>query len=311
MKVFQSSAAASAFCKKGSVVTIGNFDGIHLGHQALVKKAVAEARRKKIKSVVLTFEPHPVQVLAPQVAPLRLNTPRQKLEMLQKLKVDTVVIEKFTATFARQSALDFFNKCLIQRLKCRTILVGYNFTFGAKRQGTIETLEVLGFQSRVGIRIVEPYLAHKTLVSSSLIRKLVGEGKMEEATRLLGRHFYLEGIVEKGFQRGSQIGIPTINLKTQQECLPQSGVYATWTQIGKKIFKSVTNVGSNPTFGNQSLSVETHVLHFNKRIYGKSVSVLFVKKLRDEIKFAHADDLKKQISRDIKLAAKYLKGAHP
>ncbi|MBI2340085.1 MAG: hypothetical protein HYU99_06970 [Deltaproteobacteria bacterium] len=201
MKVFNSSRAAKAFCKKGSAVAIGNYDGVHLGHRLILKMLLKEAKKRGLPSVVYTFDPHPVRVLAPAVAPPLINTRRQKIGLLEDCGIDAVIFEKFSSSFAHHTAEDFFRNFFVGHLHPLFVIVGYDFTFGAKRQGNIETLELLCFQNRIDVKIVEPFMLKETLVSSSLVRRYVQDGRMKEAARLLGRPFFMDGKVVKGKKR--------------------------------------------------------------------------------------------------------------
>lgn len=302
MKVFSSSLAAKAFCRQGSAVAIGNYDGVHKGHRFILNLLTREAAKRGVRAVVYTFDPHPVRVLAPTIAPPLINTRRQKIGLLGRCGVSAVIFEKFRSSFAHHSPEDFFRKFLVGHLNPSFVIVGCDFTFGAKRQGNIETLERLCFQSRIDVKIVEPVLQKEALVSSSLVRRYVGEGHVAKAGRLLTRPYFIDGRIIKGERRG--LCIPTANLKTENELTPREGVYATQTEINGRKLKSVTNIGFNPTFGNRALSIETHILNFKGRLYGKKMRLFFIDRLRDEKKFASPEKLVKQIRKDIAAAKK-------
>lgn len=306
MKVFHTTQQACAFLARGAAVTIGNFDGVHLGHCAILANLTAVAAAKRLKSVVLTFDPHPVKVLAPALAPPQINTREQKIELLAKLGLDVVVMQRFDLRFARVTPQAFFTRYLLAHLNARYISVGYDFTFGAGRQGTIETLERLGSTHDVQIHIVDAKMQGKMLVSSTVIRKLLSDGDVKTAESLLMRPFFIDGRVVHGQKRGGELGLHTANLKSANELLPRDGVYATLVRFGEHVYKSVSNIGFNPTFGNQERSVETHIFHFDKAIYGKSLRLMFIDRLRDEIKFESKQDLIAQIQKDIAKARRIL-----
>lgn len=307
MKTFSSSLSASNYCKKGSVLTLGNYDGVHLGHQAIIHLLLSEAKRRKLPSILYTFEPHPVSVLAPSITPPLINTLEQKIELLKNQKLIAAIFEKFTLRFSMQTPKDFFQKIIVERLRAKFVIVGYDFTFGKQRLGNIETLELLCGQHGIDVKIMTPQMIGKTLVSSSLVRKQVLKGSMTEAHKLLGRPLYIDGIVVKGKQRGGLMGIHTANLKTNNPLIPPDGVYATQVRVGKKLLKSATNIGLNPTFGNTERTIETHIFHFNQKINGKKVRLFFVDRIRDEIRFDSPRKLAEQIQKDIIVAKRMLK----
>jgi riboflavin kinase/FMN adenylyltransferase len=306
-EVFSSTHEARDFLKHGSVVTIGNYDGVHFGHRQILKTLRKRAHDQKLKSVVLTFEPHPVTLLSPSVAPKRLNTREQKVELLSELGVDAVILQNFDLSFSKRTPEDFFQTNLIQDLQTKLILVGHDFTFGAKRKGTIETLEILAYAAKIGVEIVSAQFKDKTLVSSTLIRKLVSEGNVTLAEHLLERPYFIDGTVVHGHKRGTALGIHTANLNSQNELLPLDGVYATLVEFKGKIYDSATNIGHNPTFHNVERSVETHLFSFAEEIYGKNLRLFFIERLRGEIQFASPEALIKQIQKDIVTTQSVLK----
>jgi riboflavin kinase/FMN adenylyltransferase len=282
-----------------AVVTLGNFDGIHRGHQALIGSAVADARRLGLSSVVLTFEPHPLKVLAPEHAPKMLLAHKDKLELLRSLGVDVVVVQTFDRAFAKLDAEEFVRGILVGRLMATKVWVGQGFRFGQGRKGTVEDLVrwggVLGFQ----VGTVEPILVGGAVVSSSRIRQLVTDGRVEDVQTLLGRHHFISGRVVSGHRRGREIGFPTANISTRTEVLPADGIYATLFSLGERRLLSVSSIGLNPTFGAGPRTVESYIMNFDEDIYGASVKLAFVKRLRDERKFDSAEALTAQIRRDV------------
>lgn len=305
MRVCKEVGSRASFFKKGCAVALGNYDGVHLGHRAILNLLKREANKRHLPSVLYTFHPHPVKALAPKVAPPLLNTPVQKIELLKDTGLDAMVIQKFTPQFARHSPEEFFKRYLVDRLHARFIIVGYDFTFGAKRLGNIETLERLCFKAGIECKIVDARLKGATLVSSSLIRKYVTDGKVKEVIPLLTRPYFIDGKIIRGYGRGKTIGVPTANLKTENELLPKNGVYATTTVLGGKTYNGVTNIGLNPTFNNRSLSIETHWFNFKGDARGRRIRLYFNRRLRDERRFSGVNALTAQIKRDMARAKKH------
>ena len=283
----------------GSVVTLGNFDGIHLGHQALIGGAVAAAGKLTLPSVVLTFEPHPLRVLAPERAPKMLLAHKDKMQLLQDLGVDIVVIQQFDLAFAKLAAQDFVQSILVDSLKARQVWVGSDLRFGQGRKGTVADLHRWGSTMGFSVAHVDAVLVDAARVSSSRIRQLVADGLVDAVKPMLGRYHFLSGRVVDGQRRGRELGFPTANISTRAEVLPLDGIYATLFQLGKRRLPSVTSIGVNPTFGAGPRTVESFILNFAEEIYGESVRLSFVKRIRDEKRFASVDDLVAQIGRDV------------
>lgn len=286
------------------VLTIGNFDGVHLGHQAILKRVASVSHRTRGASVVYTFDPHPVMAIAPKACPKLLQTTGQKLSSLKECGVDIVVIELFTRKFARSSAKKFFEEVILKRLRPGHIIVGYDLTFGRHRLGDTKFLEGLCDRSGIGFEVIHPVFLGENLLSSTQVRSLVAKGEMEGAAKMLTRPFALIGSVVKGLGIGKVLGFHTANIAPENELLPPEGAYITKT-LGHV---SVTNIGCNPTFGGRSLSVETHILNFQKKIYGRKIEIQFYKRLRDEIAFGNPLDLKCQIETDIDAAKRFFHG---
>jgi riboflavin kinase/FMN adenylyltransferase len=286
----------------GSVVTLGNFDGIHVGHQALVRSAIDDARRLGVPCVVLTFEPHPLKVLAPARAPKLILTHKDKMRLLQALGVDIVVVQNFDAGFAALSADEFVQKFLVERLSIQKVWVGQDLRFGKGRKGSVNDLIRQGRASSFEVGVVEPILLNGVRISSSRIRQLVEEGRVDEAEPLLRRYHFVSGRVVSGHRRGREMGFPTANIACRTEVVPADGIYATLFQLGAKRFLSVSNIGHNPTFGDGPRSVESFIFDFNREIYGESVRLAFVKRIREERKFNSVDPLIAQMHRDVQSA---------
>lgn len=299
MKVLQGSGPISAKIFK-PVLTLGNFDGVHLGHRKIFKDVVSRAKKIGGSAVVYTYEPHPAKVVAPVSGLKLLQTKVQKLSALEDAGIDICILESFTKKFAMMSPKKFFDKIILRNIKPLEIVIGYDFTFGQKRAGTVELLEKLCVQNSIKFKLVGAKFCGNTLISSTQIRKFVSQGDMLGACKLLGRPYSIVGKVVKGRGIGRELGIHTANLKVLNELLPQPGVYA--TKVKERV--AVTNIGFNPTFGGGSLSVETHIIGFKGTLYGKMIEVEFYKRLRDEKMFASIEALKEQIKSDIKEALK-------
>lgn len=288
-----------------SAVAIGNFDGVHLGHQALLARLVKSAKNDNLPPTVLTFYPHPVEVLRPQQKLERLTTTSEKLILLEQLGVEFAYVMRFDLSIAALSPSDFFQKYLQSGLKAKRIHVGFNFMFGKGRAGNISVLQSLCQKNAMTLEVEPAFESNGTRVSSSLIREAVIEGNVEKAKGCLGRAYFLTGTVRHGDGRGNQIGFPTANIHfSSEKVLPKSGVYVTQVEWQKQNYLSVTNVGTRPTFYTdaKTLEVETHILDFDSRIYDETLKVSFVKRLRDEMKFDSIENLKGQIARDIQTA---------
>ena len=282
----------------GLVATLGNFDGLHLGHQVLIRGAVEDARRLGARSVVLTFEPHPLKVLAPARAPKLLLAHKDKMELFQSLDVDIVVVQKFDAAFASVPARDFVARVLVERLRIKKLWVGRDLRFGQGRKGCVDDLLRWGSEDGFDVGIVEPILLGGVRVSSSLVRQLVEEGRVDEAAPMLGRYHLVSGRVVSGERRGRQLGFPTANISSRTEVLPLDGIYATLFQCGAKKYLSASSIGTNPTFGDGPRTVESFLLDFDGDLYGAAVKLYFVKRIRAEKKFATVDELVAQMGED-------------
>jgi riboflavin kinase/FMN adenylyltransferase len=283
-----------------SVVTLGNFDGIHLGHQALVSQTVEEARRRSAASVVVTFDPHPLKVLAPARAPRLILTAEDKIEMLGELGVDVVVNQRFDSAFANVRAEEFVRRSIIERLKTKKMFVGRDLRFGHAREGNVEQLVGWGAKLGFEVSIVEPVLVNGVRVSSSSIRQLVRDGRVDEARASLGRYHFISGTVIEGNRRGREIGFPTANIASRTEVLPSDGIYAALFHVDGKWWPSASSIGVNPTFGPGPPTIESYILDFDRNIYNKPIKLAFVKKLRDEKRFPNVATLVAQIQDDVK-----------
>jgi phosphoribosyl 1,2-cyclic phosphate phosphodiesterase len=306
---FSSQAWASRYAKFGhsSVLAIGNFDGIHLGHQAILRATVERARALNAVSTALTFDPSPRKVLHPESAPPRLSTNEQRLEWFNALGLEAVVVLPFTLDLARLSPAEFVEQILVRDLRVKAILVGENFRFGHKQAGDVKLLSALGAKHGFDVVIVPPVVYRGEVVSSTIIRREVAEGDVSHAARLLGRPFALTGEVVSGTGTGRRFTFPTLNLAAEQELLPARGVYVTRTCLEgeTRSHRSVTNIGLRPTFNGSSLSVETHLLDTQLATAPKRMEVRFWKRLREEKKFTGPEELRAQIASDIARANKF------
>ena len=292
---------------KNPVLTIGNFDGVHRGHLALFDKVKELARDIKGQSVVMTFEPHPIKVVKPGNGPKLITPVEQKLKLITDAGIDVILCLTFNKEFARISAHDFIHELLVKKIGVKEIVVGYDYSFGAGRQGNIDLLKKMGDDLGFKVHVVEPIYLSTTLVSSTSIRNLVNDGDLIEAKRLLGRDYQITGIVKTGMGRGKKIlGFPTANLTPVDELIPKKGVYAVNAYVHDKWYNGVCNIGINPTFGGTSLSIETHILDFSDNIVGKKFTIKFIARLRDEKIFKNKDELAAQIEMDVKKAREIL-----
>lgn len=282
------------------VLTIGNFDGVHLGHRAIFRILNKRARENNGTSIVYTFVPHPLRVIAPERAPKLLTPYKEKIRLIEACGIDVIICTNFTREFANISAEDFVKEILCKTLNVREILIGSNYLFGKGRKGSPELLKKLGKECGFSVSIIDEIKIDNATLSSSKIRTLIAKGKVEEASKLLGRQYSVEGIVVEGAKRGkSLLNIPTANLLTANELLPIDGVYAVTVDIDGKIYGGATNIGHNPTFDDKKFSFETHVLDFEGQLLGKTLRVNFIKRLRDEIKFASVEALGTRMKKDI------------
>ena len=293
--------------EQGACVTIGNFDGVHKGHQKLISSTCKKARANGLASVVVTFDPHPLRVLVNSKTPPFITLTSQKLELIALHKPDIILALNFTKEMAALSPQEFIQQYLIEPLGMKEMVVGYDYALGKGRSGNYETLVELGCKLGYGIERLDPVILKDAVVSSSRIRDLVSEGNVWDVRPLLGRFYQVRGEVVHGMNRGGRLlGFPTANIKLEDELFPKKGVYAIRVEIEGKVLPGVANIGKNPTFGNEALSVEAHILDFSGDIYGKDIRVHFIQRIRSEKKFSGLDELKERIGIDIGLAREIL-----
>jgi len=284
-----------------TILSVGNFDGVHCAHRHVLDEIVRRARQQNAKAVAVTFEPHPIRILRPD-SPLRLITPTpEKLRLLEACGLDAVLLLPFTRDLSLMTPHQFAHEILHRRLHAREVHEGYNFHFGHKAAGTVEILRQFGEQMGFEVCIYPEMALRGEPVSSSHIRKLIAEGRVSRARHLLGRVFAVLSTPGRGRGLGSRYTVPTINLSRYEELVPRDGVYITQTRVASECFDSVTNVGNRPTFGPESFAVETHLLNFHPLELAPEteVEIFFLTRLRDEIKFPSVEALKAQIGRDV------------
>ncbi len=302
MKIYKNPSLAQKHCN--GVIAIGNFDGLHSGHQKVISEAKRKAEKNKIPFGAMTFEPVPVMFFNKKIKNHRINSLQQKKQQLKKFKLDFLIIIKFNKKFSSQSAEEFIEKIIFKKTKCKFLYVSKNFKFGFKRQGNIKTLKK--FEKKYDFKniITKPFKKNNKIISSTLIRKKIRLGKIVEINKLLNRNWTVVGKVIKGQRRGHKIGFPTCNLKLNDYVVPKLGVYAVKVKSNNFIKNGIANVGYRPTFNGQNLLLETNIFGINKNLYNKEISISFKKFIRPEKKFRNLKVLKKQIQLDIKQAKK-------
>lgn len=299
MKVIYGIGKAKKKYKK-AVLAIGVFDGVHLGHQELITKAVNRAKSKNGQAIVMTFAPHPVKVLKPEIyLPYIVSIPH-RMRLIESLGVSVCIIVRFTKRFARLSPENFIKKYLIERISPEEIIVGEEFRFGSGRTGTIEYFRDAGLKFGFSVDPIQSINGANGKIGSTAIRKLIAAGQISEAAQCLGRYVSLLGKVKKGDGRGRTLGFPTANIALNDEVLPPTGVYAVYVKIADETYKAMANIGHRPTFKNKSspASLEVHIFDFNQKIYGKEILIEFVKKTRNEKEFKNSNSLIFQLKKD-------------
>lgn len=282
-----------------SVVTIGNFDGVHRGHGELFRCLNEQAKNLGVPSVVVTFEPHPLHVLCPSKAPVLIATLQQKLSLIEEFGVDVVVVIPFTREFSQVSPDDFVLNTLCASLGMRHLIIGHDYAFGKNREGNFQTLQRLSLSAGFTLQDLEPVGVGDIVFSSSEIRRAVSNGELELAACMLGRYHIISGIVVHGKHRGESLGFPTANLKTPHQLLPADGVYAVWVTIADRHFMGACNVGKNLTFGAHHRTIEVFLLDTSMSLYGLEIAIHFVRHLRPVQKFADSEALKTAIAEDV------------
>ena len=293
------------------IMTMGNFDGIHLGHHALLKRLVRDAKEIGGCSVVLTFEPHPLKLLAPHRAPKLILTHKDKMLLLRSLGIDVVVIQEFNAAFAALEPRYFVQRYLAEGLRVHRIWVGREFRFGKDRKGNVEILSRWGKELGFEVKIMEPVLDENQRISSTRIRSLIEQGEVHRVSRYLGRCHFVSGRVVRGEQRGRDLGFPTANIAARTEVLPPDGVYATFLWLEGQRWPGVSSLGHNPTFGDGPRTLETFLFDYSGDLYDQPVRLSFVKRIREQRKFPTPDLLVAQMNQDVEMARAVLRAAGP
>ncbi len=304
MKIFEFLSVSEAF--PNPVLTIGNYDGIHLGHKKIIEKVKERARAISGTSMLMTFEPHPLCVLKPGKN-IGLITPLHvKKRLIEETGIDALYIVPFNDEFRQITADSFVKDILIGKLGIKGLIVGYDFRFGKEGLGNAHLLTYYAEQYGFFFEVVRAITLNGEKVGSNRIRKMIKDGQVEKARKHLERPFMIEGVVVKGANRGKDIGFPTINLETDFELIPKTGVYISEVGLEGKRFPSVTNIGYNPTFDNgRTLSIETYILNFSEDLYDKRISLYFYERIRDEIRFHSVNDLKNRIGMDVEMAREH------
>jgi riboflavin kinase / FMN adenylyltransferase len=306
MKVYRDFSSWKLNPQTRTVASLGNFDGVHRGHQQILRRVVENSRNLDLPNVVMTFDPVPKKVLSPETAPPLIQTLDQRLEAFGRLYVDSTIVVVFDMEFARKSPQEFVEQYLIDLLHVQTFVVGGNFAFGHRKQGNITLLKQMGAQYGFNVECVDAVQDGGSRISSTLIRSEIQAGQIEQALSHLGHPFALRGTVIKGEQLGGKIGIPTANLQVRNELLPGRGVYACKASFEKELFPAAVNVGYRPTVGGKSLTVEAHLIGFSGELYGKEMELQFFHRIREEKQFSGIDALRHQILADIDAARLYL-----
>jgi len=289
-----------------SVVTVGVFDGVHIGHKKVITQLLKEAKAYKLKPVVITFDPHPAKLLKQRGRVLMLSSLQHRLRLLEELGVELCVVIDFNRKFIEKDAETFLRGLLVNKLNMEKFVIGDKFSFGRERLRNAMRLRSMSKKLGFQVRIIRSKRYQSAAISSSIIRHLIEKGKLNIASRLLARPVSVLGTVIHGRKRGRIIGFKTANIDPHHEAIPPSGVYAVYSRIGKSIYKSVLNIGTRPTFNEKDPSIEVHIFDINRDLYGKDIEVSFVKRIRSEKKFENEDILRAQIIRDSIIAKRLL-----
>ena len=295
---------------KGAFVTIGNFDGVHLGHRFIFRRLVEEANREGCPAVAISFEPHPKSVLHPERRPFYLITSlEEKIGLLSGLGIDAFVLISFSLEYARTTAEAFVREILWERLQVRRIIIGHDYTFGRGREGNEAFLTETGHHLGFEVKVINAYCVGDTVISSTKIREAILAGDVRFAATLLGRPYNLSGRVIHGNRRGVRLGFPTANISPDKELVPASGVYAVRVLRNGECRDGILSIGFNPTFADKQRSVEVHIFDFHQDIYGETIDILFIERIRDQVRFESPELLISQVDRDLARAREILRTA--
>ncbi len=290
-------------------VAIGNFDGVHLGHRKILQVLIEDAKKNNLFPLLLTFHPHPAKILAKRKIEL-LQTIEQRLDEIKKSGVQMTVVLFFDHNLSQITAEEFIRTIIVQKLKAKKVIVGDNFRFGKDRDGDVEKLHELASRYGFSIQSIPRVTVQGSVVSSSLIRKLLHKGEIEKANMLLGRPYEIEGTVVRGKSRGKRLGYPTANIHSLNDVAPP-GVFVSKVGIDSQIYPSITHVGSKPTFNEKDIMIESYIIDYNDSLYKKKLRVFFLKKIREEIKFETAEALSLQIKNDLEKTLAYFQKQNP
>ena len=286
--------------KKDMLLTIGVFDGVHLGHKYLISQLREHARQQNLLSGIVTFRQHPQEVLSPQTKPPFLINLNERVKILQNEGIEAIITLSFTDELAQLSARQFVS-LLKKYLRMKGLVIGPDFALGRNREGNADVLQKLGLELNFSVTVIPPMMINSQVVSSTAIRNAIASGDMKHAQELIGRSFNLQGRVIPGAGWGMQLGFPTANIDIDsKQALPPDGVYATWAYIDDKAYQSMTNIGKRPTFGGNERLVEVHIPDYHGDLYGQELKIDIIERLRDEKQFDSVDELKKQITEDVK-----------
>ena len=307
MKVFNS--ISSYLSQKQSIVTIGTFDGVHIGHQEIIEKIIEDAKKSDCESLILTFFPHPRMVLAHESGVKLLNTINEKIELLQKIGLSDLIIHPFDEIFSQLSAEEFVAKILVEKLKIKKIILGHDHRFGKNRSASIDDLIIFGKKYNFEVEQISAQKIDQVAISSTKIRTALQDGNITLANQYLGYQYFFSGKVVKGKQLGRTIGFPTANIQIDEEykLIPKNGVYIVKSIISDKTYFGMMNIGTRPTVDGKNLTIEVYFFDFEKDIYDTSITVSILDRIRDEKKFDSFDDLKKQIEKDKESTISYIK----
>jgi len=305
MKIFETLNISKKF--PNPVLTIGNYDGIHIGHKKIIETVAKRARKISGTPMLMTFNPHPLSVLKPDTYTLLITPLHLKKKLIETHGIEVMLLIPFDASFQNITPEIFIKDVLVDRLAVKEIFVGYDFKFGKGGTGNVEMLRQCAEKYGFYFEAIDAITIGGERVGSNAIRKLIIDGNVEKATRFLGRPHMIEGIVVKGENRGKWMGFPTINLDTFFELVPKNGVYVTEVALRDKRKAAVTNIGFNPTFDGKKFLMETHILDFSGNLYGKEVAIYFHKRIRDEMKFGGIEELKERIAKDAALAREHFR----
>jgi riboflavin kinase/FMN adenylyltransferase len=300
---------------KNAVITIGNFDGVHLGHRALFQEVIEKARATGGTAIAMTFEPHPIRVLKKNGQPPLITLYEQKVELFEKTGIEVLICIHFTPEFAALTAREFVEDLLVKRIGMKAIIVGEDYTFGKNREGDLDLLKAFAKQMQFEVIAVGPIQGNNEIqerISSTRIRELINDGRVDDVEKILGRHYQIRGVVVSGRDRGGKVlGFPTANLHLHDELCPKRGVYAVIVESEEQKYHGVANIGFSPTFKDHEFTVEVHILDFNENIYNKKIRINFVKRIRDEIKFSGIAELSQAICKDVADTREILSGVNP